>query len=460
MPKSFHVKLKSIYYVGDLVALNLAIFFASTIKFANGIEYHADRYPELFIAFNASWLLLVTLAKAYDLPRIERVSTRIYRILGLIAFHGLLIAGLWVGAKAYYYSREFLLLTYLFFTGLMIVWRTTLIYALRVYRKTGLNHKNVVVYGYGDIANELVVFFRAHPEYGYQFKGFFDDKITDGWGIKGSFKEIKDYVKANKIDEIYCCLPYVDYENIRDLIDFGDESLVKIKLLTDFRGFSSKGVALQRYDHIPILSVTSTPLDDWKNRFIKRSFDIAFSLFVIVFIFSWLFPIIALLIKLESRGPVFFKQKRTGQDNKDFYCYKFRSMTVNQDADKKQASRNDGRITRIGRFIRKTSIDELPQFFNVLKGEMSVIGPRPHMLKHTEEYAKKVEKFMARHFVKPGITGLAQAKGYRGETIYLHQMRNRVKLDRFYVENWSILLDIKILAMTTLAMLKGDDNAF
>ncbi len=394
------------------------------------------------------------------MPRIERISTRVYQIIGLIAFHGLLIAGLWVGAKAYFYSREFLLLTYAFFSLFMLVWRITLLYAVRIYRKSGLNHRNVIVYGYGAIANELVAFFRVHPEYGYQFKGYFDDDKPNEHGVIGSFKDINDYVINNNIDEIYCCLPYVAYQNIRELIDFGDESLVKIKLLTDFRGFSSKGIALERYSHIPILSVTSTPLDNWMNRFIKRSFDIFFSLFVIVFIFTWLFPLVALLIKLESRGPVFLKQKRTGQDNKDFYCYKFRSMNESEDANYKQATRNDARITRFGNFLRKSSIDELPQFLNVLAGEMSVIGPRPHMIKHTEEYAKKVEKFMARHFVKPGITGLAQAKGYRGETRHLHQMRNRVKLDRFYVENWSIFLDFKILGLTTISILKGNENAF
>lgn len=460
MARTLHIKLRVIHYIGDLIALNLALFVASSIKFTDGIENHASQYPLLFIAFNAIWLLLVTISKAYDLPRIERISTRVYQIIGLIAFHGLLIAGLWVGAKAYFYSREFLLLTYAFFSLFMLVWRITLLYAVRIYRKSGLNHRNVIIYGYGDIASELVAFFRVHPEYGYQFKGYFDDIKPNEHGVIGSFKDINEYVINNNIDEIYCCLPYVAYQNIRELIDFGDESLVKIKLLTDFRGFSSKGISLQRYSHIPILSVTSTPLDDWKNRFIKRSFDIVFSLFVIVFIFSWLFPLVALLIKLESKGPVFFRQKRTGQDNKDFYCYKFRSMSESDVAHEKQATRNDGRITRLGNLLRKSSIDELPQFLNVLVGDMSVIGPRPHMLKHTEEYAKKVEKFMARHFVKPGITGLAQAKGYRGETRHLHQMRNRVKLDRFYVENWSIFLDFKILGLTTISILKGNDNAF
>lgn len=460
MASNFQNRLKFIYYVGDLAALNLGLYLASGIKFANGIEYHATQYPELFIAFNAVWLLLVTLSKAYETSRIEHISTKIYQTLGLIGFHGLLIAGLWVSTKAYFYSREFLLLAYLFFSSSMLIWRTALLYALRAYRKSGLNHRNVIVYGYGDIATELVNFFTIHPEYGYQFKGYFDDNNTDESEVIGSFNQINEYVRNNKIDEIYCCLPYVDYKNIKELIDFGDETLVKIKLLTDFRGFSSKGVELQRYDHIPILNITSTPLDDWKNRLVKRTFDIVFSLFVIVFILSWLLPLLAILIRLESKGPTFFRQKRTGQDNKDFYCYKFRSMTVNDASDNQQATRNDNRITKIGGFLRRSSLDELPQFFNVLLGNMSVIGPRPHMLKHTEEYAKKVEKFMARHFVKPGITGLAQAKGFRGETKHLHQMRNRVKLDRFYVENWSMTLDLKILALTTVVLFGGDKNAF
>ncbi len=454
------IKLKAFYYLGDVLALNLALFAASSIKFANGIEYHATQYPALFVAFNIIWVFLVTVTRAYNVPRVERVSTRIYRILGLIALHALLIAGLWVIAKAYFYSREFLLLFYGFFTMFMLVWRTVMVYGLRVYRKLGMNHRKVIIYGYGDIADELVLFFRTHPEYGYEYKGLFDDTEHENPYYKGKFEDIADYVMANKIDEVYCCLPYVDYRNIKKLIDFGDEALVKVKLLADFRGFAGKGLELQRYDHIPVISVTASPLDDWKNKAIKRSFDIVFSLFVIIFIFSWLFPLIALLIKLESKGPVFFKQKRTGIDGREFYCYKFRSMRVNNEADEKQATKDDDRITRIGRFIRKTSIDELPQFFNVLKGEMSVIGPRPHMLKHTEEYAQKVEKFMARHFVKPGITGLAQAKGYRGETTNIRQMRNRVKLDRFYIENWSFFLDLKILALTTISILKGDENAY
>lgn len=459
MVRNRNIKQKIIMLFGDMIVINLALFFAASIKFQNGIEYHATTYPQFFVAFNFLWLILIWISDGYQIKRSEHISAKIVRIIGLILLHAMLVSTVWVFAKAYYYSREFLLLTYAFLTPLMLLFRVGLALVLRIYRKHGMNYRNIIVYGYGEIATELVAYFRLHSEMGYRFNGYFDDNQNESEVI-GGFENIKDYVTNNNIDEIYCCLPYVSYSKIRDLIDFGDESLVRVKLLTDFRGFASKSIELERFDHIPVLNITTTPLEDWKNRAIKRAFDVVFSLFVIIFIFSWLFPILALIIKLESRGPIFFKQQRTGQEKKAFNCYKFRSMRVNDGADAVQAVRNDSRITKFGAFIRKTSIDELPQFFNVLSGDMSVIGPRPHMLKHTEEYSKVVEKFMARHFVKPGITGLAQAKGFRGETIKVSQMKNRVKLDRFYVDNWSFWLDVKILFMTLAIMVSGDDNAF
>jgi putative colanic acid biosynthesis UDP-glucose lipid carrier transferase len=196
------------------------------------------------------------------------------------------------------------------------------------------------------------------------------------------------------------------------------------------------------------------------NRFFKRLLDIGFSLFIIFFVFIWLFPILAILIKWESKGPIFFKQSRSGQGNKAFMCYKFRSMTVNQDSDTKQATRGDQRITKLGAFMRRTSIDELPQFFNVLIGNMSVVGPRPHMISHTAQYSKLIDKFMVRHFLKPGITGWAQVRGLRGETNTVKSMADRVEADVWYLENWSFPLDIKIIFLTVWNSVKGDKNAF
>ena len=222
----------------------------------------------------------------------------------------------------------------------------------------------------------------------------------------------------------------------------------------------SKKLKFEYYDYLPILSLRDIPLHNALNAFLKRIFDIVFALIIIFGLLLWLGPLLALLITIESKGPVFFIQRRTGFDNREFQCFKFRSMAVNDSADARQAGKNDRRVTKIGKFIRKTSIDELPQFYNVLFGNMSVVGPRPHMLKHTDEYANRVDKYMLRHFVKPGITGLAQVKGYRGEIEKDSDIQNRIKFDIFYVENWSFFLDLKIIVQTVINAFKGEEKAY
>ena len=249
-------------------------------------------------------------------------------------------------------------------------------------------------------------------------------------------------------------------EQINEIVNFADNNLKTLKFLPDNKNIYTKKLKFEYYDYLPILSLRDIPLHRPLNALIKRTFDILFSLLMIFGLLIWIGPILAILIRLESKGPLFFIQKRSGLDNRAFNCYKFRSMAMNKDADKQQASKNDMRITKIGKFIRKTSIDELPQFYNVLFGNMSVVGPRPHMLKHTDEYASRVDKYMLRHFVKPGITGLAQVKGYRGEIQKESDILNRIKLDIFYIENWSFLLDIKIIVQTILNVFKGEDKAY
>jgi len=205
---------------------------------------------------------------------------------------------------------------------------------------------------------------------------------------------------------------------------------------------------------------TTHPLSNTGHAFAKRSFDVVFSLLVCVFLLSWLVPIIAFLIKLESKGPVFFKQLRTGLNNEPFFCYKFRSLRMNDESDKKQVTSNDRRVTKIGKFLRKSSIDELPQFFNVLLGQMSIVGPRPHMLKHTEEFSTIVENYKVRHLVKPGITGLAQVSGFRGEILHENQLIKRVEHDLSYIKNCNAWLDLKIICLTVYNTIGGDKNAY
>jgi putative colanic acid biosynthesis UDP-glucose lipid carrier transferase len=244
------------------------------------------------------------------------------------------------------------------------------------------------------------------------------------------------------------------------LINQADQACIRFRIIPDLNQFIRKPVHIDYLNDMPVLSLRKEPLDDVGNRIKKRLYDIAVSTLIIVLILSWLIPIISLLIWLESRGPVFFIQQRSGKNGKVFNCIKFRSMKVNRDAHEKQAVKDDNRITRMGKFMRKTNIDELPQFFNVLTSDMSIVGPRPHMLKHTDDYSKLIKQYMIRHFLKPGITGWAQINGYRGETKTVKDMNDRVQYDLWYLENWSLWLDTRIILMTAFNMAKGEKNAY
>ena len=333
----------------------------------------------------------------------------------------------------------------------------SIFYLLRKYRLFyGGNLRNVVIFGNGKSVEELAYFFNDNPDYGYNLMKIFDLKTNK----KESLEEACIYVLDNKVDEIYGSLNSLSNSNVEELINFADNNLKTIKLLPDSKNTLLRNLAVEYYGYIPIISLRIIPLEKEVNKRFKRIFDIVFSVLIIFFILSWLTPLLAILIKLDSKGPIFFKQRRNGLNYEEFICYKFRSMRLNPIADLEQVQKNDPRITRLGRFIRKTSIDELPQFFNVLLGDMSVVGPRPHMVSHTEMYAKSIDKFMVRHFIKPGITGLAQINGYRGEVETEKDIINRVRFDIFYLENWTILLDLKIIFKTVINAIKGEEKAY
>jgi putative colanic acid biosynthesis UDP-glucose lipid carrier transferase len=340
---------------------------------------------------------------------------------------------------------------------LISAFKFSMYYFLRRFRVVfGGNFRKVVVFGNGQDVDQLVGFFNENLDYGYKLEGIFQSKEDK----KEQLEKCQRFVLENKIDEIYCALSDLTNAEINFFIDFADNNLKTLKFLPDNKAVLARNSQFDYYGYVPIISLRNIPLDKSSNKLVKRLFDVIFALGIIIFILSWLTPILAILIKLESNGSVFFKQKRNGLNYLEFNCYKFRSMHLNAVADVEQVCKNDPRITRIGQFIRKTSIDELPQFFNVLLGDMSVVGPRPHMVSHTELYARSVDKFMVRHFIKPGITGLAQTNGYRGEIESDRDIIYRVKYDIFYIEKWSLLLDLKVILMTVLNAVRGEKKAY
>ena len=328
-------------------------------------------------------------------------------------------------------------------------------YSIKTFRSYfGGNYRKTIIIGSSIESQNLELFFYKNKQAGYLHKKTFSDVS------KKSILDSINFVKEQEIDEIYCSTENINDQEVKALIKFCDNNLKTIKFIPNSTKLNSKKLIYETYDSLPILSLRRVPLQDSVNLFFKRLTDIIISLAVVVFVLSWLTPIIALFIKKESDGPVFFKQTRNGINYEEFSCLKFRSMIVNDNAHKLQATKGDTRVTKIGAFLRKTSLDEMPQFINVLLGDMSVVGPRPHMIKENDKYYKTVDKYMLRHVIKPGITGLAQVSGYRGEVEKESDIVNRIKFDIYYLENWSILLDVKIILRTILNSIKGEDKAY
>lgn len=439
--------LRPITYFIDLSIIGLLAY----IFFENKYQL------SIFISYSyLAWIILSLLNNFYEVYRFTHV-VRIVSLLFKQAILFTLIVFAYFGFLNIQVSENYLIIKYILsvFTLISIA-KFTIHFLLKRYRlHLSGNKRNTVILGKNKKTETLVRFFQDNPEYGYRLQKVFDLRNEDI-----DLEDCIEYVMKNNIDEIYFSTAELNNEQIAKLIDFADNNLKVLKFLPDNKEIYSKKLEFDYYGVIPILSLRKIPIDEPFNQFVKRAFDIVLSLFVLIGILSWLTPIMAIVIRLDSKGPTFFKQMRNGLDYKEFLCYKFRSMRPNPVADLYQVTKGDERVTRVGKFLRKTSIDELPQFFNVLKGDMSVVGPRPHMVSHTHMYAEKIDKFMVRHFVKPGITGLAQISGYRGEVETEEDIINRVRLDIFYLENWSILLDIKICIQTVLNAIRGEEKAY
>lgn len=454
----FSIYFPLLFILTDIFILNVAFHTACWLKFDYFISKDLS-YLVLQGVLNIIWALTFFSSRLQEVNRESRLIDHLNRVLTALVINLAIVFAFWFAAKPFYYSRQHLFYIYLIFSGLILSWRIIWHYSIRYFRAKGFNYRNVVVVGYSDISEKIVQYFNDNPGFGYRFLGYFDNDPSIGRYL-GDVDSLKEYSLKNQVDFIYAYLPSVSEEKTQELIDFADNNLIKVKIISQFSRLGLRNMTIQNYGAIPVVNISSIPLDDRVNQTIKRAFDIIFSSIVIITILSWLMPLIGFLIKIESNGPVFFRQHRNGLNNQKFLIFKFRTMVVHADNNVKQATKQDARITKIGSILRKTSIDELPQFLNVFIGDMSVVGPRPHAVKHNEEFSKKIDRFIQRHAVRPGITGLAQAKGFRGETNTFNDISGRVRLDRFYVKNWSLILDFKIIVLTIIAIIKGNENAY
>ncbi|MBN2237442.1 MAG: exopolysaccharide biosynthesis polyprenyl glycosylphosphotransferase [Bacteroidales bacterium] len=441
----------------DISVLNLWIYLFIILP----DSVHGIQIFNFLLMMNIGWFLSANILGIYNIFRLTKF-TRIVKdlikqmlVFSFMTFSFFTIYRISLSENIIRYIFEML-----FFLGASLVaMRTFSYFFIKRYRLMGGNYRNVIIAGVADNSYKLSEFFKNKREYGYRFHGYFSNEKSNELPIAGSIADIPAFAEKINLHQIYCNAGVLKTEEINHLIHFAENNLIEIKFIPDPKIDYGQNLVLQYYDYIPVFALREIPFQT-DIKWIKRGFDILFSSFVIVFILSWLIPVLGLFIRLESKGPIIFKQKRNGLNNQEFQVYKFRSMFVNGNHDKTQTSINDERLTKIGKFIRRTSIDELPQFINVFLGSMSVVGPRPHPIFLTEQYAKIIDKYMVRHFVKPGVTGLAQIKGFRGEIQDNEQMRNRIRLDKFYIENWTLFLDIEIVIKTMLNSFKNQHNGY
>ncbi|TRX20857.1 undecaprenyl-phosphate glucose phosphotransferase [Flavobacterium franklandianum] len=458
---------KICFLVWDVVLLNTSIALSFLFRYEYFHIVDIKEVKAVSLLTNIFWITLLLYKDSYRIIRTERIEAILYRTIRMLLIHVAIIAVFILVLKYDEVSRLRMVYFYTTFFVLLVSFRIFFMQILKHVRAQGYNFRKVVIVGANATGERMNRILSKDLTYGYRVMGYFDDEIDSDTVLEipilGGFGDIENYLSSEKIDEMYVALHIEKIEEINRLTALCERHMVRIKYIPDFQQYTkSNRVQITFYGNgnVPVLMLRKEPLEIPLYRIIKEFFDFCFCLFVILFIFPWLFPILIVLIKVNSPGPIFFVQKRSGRDNQSFNCYKFRTMYVNDAANEVQARQNDARITRVGAFLRRTSMDELPQFLNVLVGNMSVVGPRPHMLSHTEQYSELINNFLVRHYAKPGITGWAQVNGFRGETKELADMENRVEHDIWYIENWSFLLDIKIIWLTVVNVFQGEKNAF
>ena len=454
--------------VGDFFCLTIAFCFAH-IVFGN--KYYSFNRTDIQLVLGSIilWYLISKFVHLYDDFRSRSFAYEMVSILKMIVIHYITFSFILFYFFNSYANLRWISLLYTGFALILIpIEKFALRRLFRSYRKKGANIRNVIIAGAGEVGMNFWKTIRENEHFGYRLIGFVDDgqkpQLNGEW--LGSIAQLNEILlQKNEVDDIVIALPNNATKKIEEIVSISEKNAKRVRIIPDYYRLGSGNFKVSNFGAFPLVTVRSLPLDDSENILFKRVFDILLSAIVLVFILSWLIPIVSIIIKLSSKGPVFFKQERWGLNNKMILCYKFRSMVmeskdIDEEGSYKQALLNDPRVTKIGRFLRKTNIDEFPQFWNVLRGDMSIVGPRPHPIPLNLDSKDKVTNYMLRHFVKPGITGWAQVNGYRGETKTAGLMQKRVDLDMWYIENWSFWLDSQIIFQTIINMMVGDKNAY
>lgn len=448
--------IKWIFGAVDFIILNFCYLFTC---WWNAID---DRFysKPAWLLCNISFMVAVYVTTSIHTRRVVYADRVLLQVIKTVGIHAAVFLALisFIDITAHW---QLVAKFYLLFFACLGAWWIVSRKIIKQYRSRGFNYKRIVIIGGGNVGFRLMDELESDSGYGYRIMGFFDDKPKNRSvkNYKGNLAAVEDFVRDNLIDEMYCAIPDSDNNNVSQMIKIAEKHAVDFYYVPQFTRRITRRFELDSIGNVPILAIRPYPLSNPINRLIKRAFDLTVSTVALILAPLVLIPV-AFAIKLTSKGPIFFKQERTGYRGKPFLCYKFRTMKINDESNNRQATRNDPRKTKVGNFLRATSIDELPQFFNVFKGEMSIVGPRPHMVKQTEDYSKLIDQYMLRHTIKPGITGWAQVNGYRGQTDQLWKMEKRVEYDVWYAENWNFLLDIKIMLLTIFNVFRGEKNAF
>lgn len=441
----------------DVVLVNLLFGLISFIH----PQIYQSHPKVVWVLLNVAYIPVIFFMSKIHRERAAQMDHVLSNSLQAVGLHALFF----VSILAFLSIDSIPTIAYWEFYGICFValplWWITGRQIIKYYRRKGRNFSRVIIIGTNATARRLLEELNSDAGFGYKVLGFFDENRPEDFkgNYIGTLAQVDDFVKKEEVDEIYYTLSGENENAIRTIIKIADDNVAQFYYVPQLSRYINRRFDISTVGAVPVLTARCNPLKKTVNRIIKRVFDLIFSSIVLI-CSPIIFIPVAIAIKISSPGPVFFKQLRTGYRGRDFYCWKFRTMRVNADSDKKQAQKDDPRKTRIGDLLRKTSIDELPQFINVFLGDMSIVGPRPHMLKHTQDYSRMIDKYMARHVIKPGITGWAQVNGYRGLTEELWQMEKRVEYDIWYIENWSFMLDLKIVVRTVLNAIHGEKNAF